>query len=174
MAKSTVVKTNVMGSLTATDATPTTPLTYACTFDMGDFSLSGLQEGLRELVIHERKGNYCGMSYGARVFPSFSFTAKIAQFTDSASGTLTDFVLRTAGSEYATAVSTSGTGRPYTTTWTFVIEGLDVGDDADHTVTLEDCHLTAEFAEGDADSISISGVVYGAITGDLAQSEKAN
>ena len=45
MAKSTVVKTNVMGSLTATDATPVTPLTYACTFDMGDFSLSGLQEG---------------------------------------------------------------------------------------------------------------------------------
>ena len=174
MAKSTVVKTNVMGTLTGTDNTPSTPLTYACTFDMGDFSLSGLQDGLREVVAHEAKGQFLGLSYGARVYPSFSFSAKVAQFSDSASGTLTDFVLRTTGSEYAAAVSTSGAGRPFTTTWTFVMEGTGVGDDADHTVTLADCHLSAEFSEGDSNSLSISGVVYGAITGDLAQSEVSN
>ena len=174
MAKSTYVKSNVMGTILIEDNTPTTKLDYTCTFDMGDFSLSGLKEGLREVVVHERKGNLCGLSYGARVYPSFSFTAKMAQFTDATSGTLSDMVLRTATSEYAAAVSTLGAGRPYTLDLTFTIEGTDYGDDLDHTFTLEDCHLSADFSEGDSDTFSISGTVYGAITGDLAQAESAN
>lgn len=174
MAKSTYVKSNVMGTILIEDATPVTKLDYTCTFDMGDFALTGMVEGLREIVAHERKGNLCGLSYGARVFPTFSFTAKVAQFTDATSGTLTDMVLKTASSEFAAAVSTSGTGRPYTLDVSFTVEGSDYGDDADHTFTLEDCHLTVDFSEGDSDTLSISGTVYGAITGDLAQSESTN
>ena len=174
MAKSTIVKSNVQGSLAATDATPVTPLTYVCTFDMGDFTISGLVEGMREIVTHERKGNICGISYGARVYPTFSFTAKMAQFTDLTSGTLSDFLLRTTGSEYAAAVSTSGTGRPYTTDWAFQIEGLTVGDDADHNFTMEKVHCTADFSEGDSDTFSVSGTIYGDITGDIALSEHTN
>lgn len=175
MAKSTYVKTMMMGALSAIDATAVTPLSYTATFDNGDFSIDGLVEGLREIVAAERKGNLCGLSYGARIYPTFSFTAKVAQFTDSLSGTLTDFIMRTSGSEYAAAVSTSGTGRPYTTTWTYTIAAAaEFGDDADHTFTLEDVRITANFAEGETDTISVSGIVYGAITGDIAQVEKTN
>ena len=174
MAKSTYCKTNVMGSLSAVDNTPTTPLSYACPFINGDFSLDGLVDGLREIVATERKGNLCGLSHGARVYPTFSFTALVTQFSDATSGTLTDFIMRTTGSEYAAAISTSGTGRPYTTTWSFVIEGSDFGDDADHTFTMADVHITASFAEGDSDTISVTGTVYGAITGDITASEATN
>jgi hypothetical protein len=45
--------------------------------------------------------------------------------------------------------------------WT--IEGTDAGDASDHTVSLSDCHLKIDAKEGDPNSFSITGTVYGAI-----------
>jgi len=174
MAKSTYIKTDAMGSILFEDNTPTTKLTYTALYDNGDIVVDGLVEGLREIVKHERKGNFVGSSYGARIYPSFSFSAKVTQFTDAVDGTLTDMLLRTAGSEYAAAIGTLGTGRPYTLDVTITVAGTKWGDAADHTFTLHDVRFNLGFSEGESDTINVSGEVLGAITGDIALSEAAN
>ena len=44
------------------------------------------------------------------------------------------------------------------------IEGTDLGDTADHTITMDDCEVTMAVAEGDPNTISLSWTVYGTVT----------
>jgi hypothetical protein len=46
---------------------------------------------------------------------------------------------------------------------TLTIEGTNFGDVADHTIVMSGVHCTIDFSEGDPNSFSISGTVYGSI-----------
>ena len=167
MAVSTIVKNFAAGSLILKDGAGT-PASLSVDFDNGDFSLSGLTKDLREVAKYERRGSLQSVAYGARTYPTGSFTAMMTQFTDSSAGTLADFLLKTGA--FSSNVSTQGTGSglPYTVQLVFTVEGTDFGDSADHTFTLDDCRVSLDFYEGDPDSFSVSFEVLGAITGDLA------
>jgi hypothetical protein len=62
-------------------------------------------------------------------------------------------------------VSTGGTASDvYMLKVTLTIEGTNFGDSADHVMILNNCHLAIDFAEGDPNSFTLNGTVYGAIT----------
>ena len=47
---------------------------------------------------------------------------------------------------------------------TLTIEGTDHGDSADHTIVLDDCTCSVDFAAGDPNSLSVSFTCYGTFT----------
>jgi len=172
MAVSTIVKNFTGGSITFADGTGT-PVTKTLDYDNGDFSSTGIKETLNETTVYERRGKRCGVPrHTTRVYPTISFTGKMTQFTDAANGTMTDFLLRTTGSAYASNISTGGANADvYTIDITFTSAGAALGDAADHTFTCADCEATIDFAEGDSNAFTLNFTVYGAITGDLEASE---
>jgi hypothetical protein len=168
MALSNYVKNDVQGSITLKDGTGT-PVTMDVDFDLGDVSLSGLSEKLNESVNIERRGKLKDVGYGARTYPSLSFSILVAQFTDASADVVTDFLLRQG--KFSGNISTLGAGRPYAVDVVFTIEGTAV-DGTDHTWTAHDFVPNQDFSEGSpADTIAVSGDVRGPITGDIACSE---
>lgn len=166
MALSTVVKSFQDGSLVIEDGTGT-PLSITVQFEMGDFSLSGLSANQQEVSAYESRGKFKTLRHTTRTYPTVSFSAMAAEFSEDSTGTLADALLKN-GTVWSAAVSTLGTGLPYTVKMTFNVEGTDFGDAADGQIVLDDVYATIDFAEGDPNSFSVSGTVYGAITGDLA------
>jgi hypothetical protein len=170
---STYAKNFTHGSVKILDGTSVTPLEVSLDCDMGDISLSGLVDGLYEIIKYERRGRLKSVARGTRVYPSGSLTAMWAQFTDVDAGTVEDMLSGHAGTAYAARIGTLGAGRPVTFDIVVTIEGTDFGDDFDHTFTMTDCRIVHDWAEGDPDTISLSWEVLGAITGDLTYSEAA-
>lgn len=172
MAASTFVKNFTDGSLTLKDGTGT-PITLVVPLEQGNFSLSGVMKKLRNVVAYESRGSRLTVRHTTRVYPTFSFSAYMAQFTAGASAaTIIDAFLKGASTTFASAVSTLGASADvYTLDLAFSVEGTDFGDSADPTFTLEDCHCVFDFAEGDPNAFTVNGTVYGAITGDIAVAE---
>ena len=167
MALSTIVKSAIDGTITLNDGTAVTPLSVALTFDNGDLSISGLAKTLNEVVAIQGRGKHRSVRLGARSYPTLSFTAHVSQLTAAADdGPVTDMVL--GQGVYSAAVSTSS-GDVYTLDLTYDIEGTDLGDSADQQIVINDIHCTVDFSESmDGSTVSISGTIYGAITGDIA------
>jgi hypothetical protein len=162
MAQSTVIKNFRDGSLLFADNTGT-PLTLAIQYEAGDFSIDNLNEGLVETTAYLDRGEFATLRKTNRVFPSFSFTAHMTDISDATDKLLYDLARKTGG--FASAVSTLGANADAMTyKLTFTVEGTNFGDSADHTMVLNDCRITLSFSEGDPNSFSVSGIVYGAIT----------
>jgi hypothetical protein len=156
------------GTITVADGSDT-PLTVDVEFDMGDFSVEGLVPNLRGVEAYQSRGKLHSLRQGERVFPTGSFSAMVSELSNDTAGTLLDLINGTGEFASPAPVSTTAsTGDVMTHDITFTIEGTDVGDDADHTFTLHDCHITAGFSEGSPDSLSFSFTMYGEITGDIA------
>ncbi len=160
------------GAITISDGTGT-PLSITVALGNGDFSIENLAAVLNEVNAYETRGKFSGLAHTNRVYPTFTFSAKVAEFSEDTTGTLADAILKN-GTVWSAAVSTLGTGAklPYTVDIAFALEGTDYSN-ADTTATMADCYCTIAFAEGDPNTFSISGTVYGAITGDLACAEVA-
>ena len=170
MAISTVVKNDIEGSIVLSDGTGS-PVTLTVDVCRGDFSGGPFREVLNETVVIERRGQFKGLAHGPRIYPTFTFTAHMTEFTNASVGVLSDFLLRQGA--YASNISTLGANaRKYTLDIALTWEGTDLGDDADSTLTMTDCEIVidslSEASEGN--SFSISGTCYGAVTG-LAASE---
>ena len=65
---------------------------------------------------------------------------------------------------FAAAVSTITGSDVYGLKVTIDVEGTNFGDPTDHQLQLNGCHCTVDFSEGDPNSFSINGTVYGTIT----------
>jgi hypothetical protein len=166
MASSTVVKNFSDGSITIKDGTGT-PISLSLRFDNGDFSISGLKKTLKETTAYQHRGVLSSVRHTTRTFPTFSFTGSVSELTSASANNLADAVLRNGA--FASAVSTLGSSADvYTLDVTFTIEGTNFGDSADATFTLEDCELSLDFSDGDPMTFSVSGTVFGSVTGDLA------
>lgn len=166
MPASTVIKNLNDGSLVIKDGTGT-PIDVTIKFEDGNFSISGLAAKMNEVVAYQTRGAFSGLRHTARTFATFTFTAKMSEFTSATDNSLTDAILKNGA--FNSGVSTSGANADvYTTDLVFSVEGTNFGDSSDHSFTLEDCYCTIDFSEGDPNTFSVSGTVYGAITGDLA------
>lgn len=162
MPASTIIKHFTDGSLTVKDGTGT-PVTLAIPFTMGDFSISGLNQSLRATNVYETRGVLVGLRKGAKSFPTGSFSCMIADYSDATNQTAIDF-LRKTGSYSANISTTAALGDVYTVDLVFTVEGTDLGDSADHVITLEDCDCSIDISEGEPNTLSVSFTIYGAVS----------
>ena len=162
MAASTVIKHLYDGSITVEDGTTPTAVSLAIPFTVGDLSLDTLQESGRGVQAYQTRGSLHSVRLAAKEFPTVTFSAQLADLSDATDGTLVDFVLKQAS--YSSNVSTLSGSDVYAVKITLTVEGTDLGDAADHTITLDDVHCTMAIAEGEPDTVTISGTVYGAVT----------
>lgn len=162
MPASSIIKHFTDGSLTAKDGTGT-PETLVIPFTTGDFSLDGLTQARRATNVYETRGQLVGLRKGAKSFPTGSFSCMIADYSDATNETALDFLLKQ-NSYSANVSTTTALGDVYTVDLVFTVEGTDLGDAADHVITLEDCDCSMGFAEGEPNSLSVSFTVYGAVS----------
>lgn len=159
---SAVVKNFRDGTILIEDGTGT-PISLTVQYEAGDFSISGLNESNTEATTYLDRGELGSVRKTSRTFPTFSFTAHMTDLSDATNKTLWDAVNKTGA--FSAAVSTGGTASDvYMLKVTFTVEGTNFGDSADHVMVLNNCHLALDFSEGDPNSFSLSGTVYGAIT----------
>lgn len=162
---STVVKNFRDGTITIADGTTPTPLSLTVQFETGDFSIDGLNEGNVDVTAYLDRGEFNNLRKTNRTFPTFQFSSHFTDLADAGYATLYALVSKTGFFSAALSTSPGGaTADVMTYKVTFTIEGTNFGDSADHVLVLNDCRLSVAISEGDPDSYSISGTVYGAIT----------
>lgn len=162
MAISTVVKNFRDGTIVINDGTSPTPLTLTVQFESGDFSISGLNQGNYEITKYLDRGDLGSIRKTNRSFPTGSFTAHMTDLSDNTDRLLWDAVNKTGA--WASAVSTLGsTADVYALQIVLSVEGTNFGDSTDHTLTLNNCHCSIDFAEGDPNSFTLNFEVLGTI-----------
>lgn len=175
MPASTVVKSKFdKGSVILSDGTTPTPLSHTIQYDNGDWEITGLVPQGRALVIPETRGHRSGPArLGARQYPAFKITGKLAALTDTGAGTLYDFIFAKAGTPYAARRTTESYGATavqaetaQTFTVTVNLEGSDYGDAGDHTFVCNKVAITVDASMGDEGVLTISGQVLGTVTQD--------
>lgn len=159
---STIIKHFTDGTVTLKDGTGT-PVTLLVPFFMGDFSLSGLNQARRATNVYEARGQLTGLRKGAKSFPTGSFSCQIADYSDASDRTVLDF-LNKQNSYSANKSTTEALGDVYTVDLVFTVEGTDLGDAADHVITIEDCDCSMDLANGEPNSLTVSFTCYGTIS----------
>ena len=166
MPSSTFVKNFTDSTIVLSDATGT-PLTITVPLMMGDLKISGLKRTMRNTTAYQAQGELTTVRHTDRIFPTITFTAQMACWTSASANSLTDAVLR--NGYFASAVSTLGANAEvYTLKATLTVEGTDFGDASDHSAVFNDVEWQIEWSDGDPSIFSLTGTVYGSITGDLA------
>jgi hypothetical protein len=162
MALSSVVKNFRDGTILIQDGTGT-PLALTVSYEQGNFAISGLKKKQNETVTYLDRGELGSVRHTSRIFPTGSFSAHMTELSDATNQVLPD-IIRRQGS-YAAAVSTLGSSADvYTLKLTLTVEGTDFGDASDHTIVLNDCECSVDFAEGDPNSFTINFTVYGTVS----------
>lgn len=167
MAYSSVVKTRRDSKITLKDGTGS-PVTLEIDYEEGNLSLDGIGAAISAQTIIRDRGVVKVVRRGDEE-PSAtgSFTAYFRQFTDaSEAGSLLDFINKTGN--YSSNTSTGTAGSPYVEEYcidlVYFVEGTDLGDDADHQVTLSKCICQVSFSEADAGStFTINFTCYGGL-----------
>jgi len=161
MAASDVVKVARDGTLTLSDGTTPTALTFEIDFEDGDFSFS--DDKTERIVIRDRS-RIVGLRKGDDSVPSFSFSVYMRDFRDDADATIIDVIENTNGA--SSWVSTGGTGfEQYLLDLEIRVEGTSHGDSNDDVMTMTKCFLNWDFAEAkEGNKITVTGEVYGTVT----------
>lgn len=164
MAASTVTKHLYDGQIDLEDGTTPGAVSLTAPFTVGDLSLTGLQETQNNVVAYETRGTLNSVRHSSRTYPSVSFSLHLADLSDGTDQTVVDFLLKQAS--FSANVSTFGANAEvYAIQVTLTIEGTDWGDTADHTIVMADFVPTSvDIAEGEPNTVSVSGTVYGSIT----------
>lgn len=161
MAASTIVKHLFDGQLTIKDGTGT-PVTFVVPFTNGDMVINDVREPgkQRETVRYEARGETTSVRLGKRLYPTGTFTAQVADYSDGTDETLLDFLRRT-GSFSANVSTTGANAEVYEVDLIWDIEGTDLGDAADHQIECEDCDCIITIQEGEPNTLAISFTVDG-------------
>ena len=162
MSASAVIKNFRDGTIKLDDGTTPTPITLTVSLDAGDFSISGVSQGNTEATTYLDRGELGSVRLTNRSFPTFSFSAHMADLSDASDKLLWNAINKDGA--WSGALSTITAGDVYGLKVTLTIEGSNFGDGADHVLVLNGCHMSIDFAEGDPNSFTINGTVYGAIT----------
>lgn len=163
MAISTIPKNMTDGSAVLSDGTGS-PLTQTIPWENGDFSHDGLDAVLREVAAYTSRGKtLIGLRHTGLIFPTWSLTFTLGEFTEATTGNVVDMI-RGTGGHSARISTTAALGDVICLDFALTIEGTDLGDAADHVLTLTDNHIRVSVAEGDPDVITLSGTTYGTVT----------
>ena len=137
-------------------------MTLAVAFTQGDLSVDNLMQGSRGVQAYQTRGALHSVRLTTVEFPTVSFSAMLTDLSDATDQTLVDFVLKQ--NSFSGNTSTLTGSDVYAIKVTLTIEGTDLGDAADHTIVMDDVHFTLAIAEGEPDTVTLSGTVYGAVT----------
>ena len=160
MALSSVVKiASDAGTYVLADGTGT-PLTHTVRFDMADFTVSAIQQGLKETKAYQSRGKFVSLRKGQRVPLTFSFSYMQSDLSEASSGTTLDFIFGKGASSARVTTGRIG-GDVVTLDFTVTFEGTTYGDAADQTIKLEDCEFMVDVTEGDPNTVKLSGTCYG-------------
>lgn len=162
MAASTVIKNFRDAVIKVEDGTTPTPLLVTISLEAGDFSLTGMTEGLTDVTTYLDRGELGSVRKTNRSFPTFSLSCHMADLSDSSDKLIWDAINKSGA--FASAVSTISGSDVYGLKVTITIEGTNFGDAADHVIILNGCHMSVDFSEGDPNSFSISGTVFGSVS----------
>jgi len=160
MAKSMIVGTKRDGSIVLSDSGgANTTLLY---LEVGDFTFE--QPKADRIVIRDR-GSLAngGLRKGDDAVGSCSFTVHFTEFTNGSAGNIFDWVYHKGSASGYTSVG--GTGfEQFLVDIVYTCNKTALGDAASAVATLNKVLLTASFAEGDSDTLTITGEVYGSYT----------
>ena len=157
---SSVVKNFRDGTITVADNGINT---LTIQYEAGDLSLSGVNQGNYEHTKYLDRGDLGSIRKTNRSFPTGSFSCHMTEFSDASNTNIWDLVNRTGA--FSAAVSTLGANADlYTLKITLSVEGTNFGDSSDHTLEMDDCRCTIDFAEGDPNSFTLNFEVLGTIT----------
>lgn len=149
--------TDAVITLSDGDGTPNTLTVQLCN---GDYKCDGLVEGQKSVNKYYARGSLVGLRKANPKHPSLSFSAILAGLSDATAETLVDFCLKQGS--FSTNVSTTvAIGDAYTID---VVMTMSYGAEDDHVVTAEDFHPELAIAEGEPNTISVSGEVLGTVT----------
>jgi hypothetical protein len=147
------------GTITLNDGSGS-PITLTVQYEAGDFSISNVMQSQTEVEMYLDRGSFHNVRKTNFAPATFSFTATMTDLSDGTEKCLWDAVNKSGA--FSAGVSCGDTD-----VWLLqvrlTIEGTDFGDAADHTLVLDKCHLTIEFAEGSPNTFTLNGTVYGAI-----------
>ena len=155
MAESTVVAVPRDGTISITNGDATT---YTVSFENGDMSMN---LDLAERIIIYDRGSIVGLRQGNDPVPSISFSVHLRELADSTEDTLLDFIYKTGNSSAAT--STGGTGFEQFLCTVEFQANMSALSGSNTKVTFNKVLLFASIAEGNPDTISVTGEVYGSI-----------
>ena len=168
MAVSTVTKHFTDGTLVLSDGTGS-PVTFTMPLTVGDVTIDGVGQKMREPVVYQTRGAANSIRHAARSFATVSLTAHIADYSDGTDNTAIDYFLKSGS--YATNVSVFGANAEvYGIDLVLTIEGTDHGDAADHVLTMKNFVGTIGIAEGEPNTLSVSGTLYDMGDGTLTNS----
>jgi hypothetical protein len=157
-----IVKNFRDGAIILKDGTGT-PIAVTIEFESGDFSISGLSANANtEVTTYLDRGSLGSVRLTSQSFPTWSFTCHMVEFSDAVTKTVWDAVNKTG--TFAAAVSTITNSDVYGLDCVINIEGTTLGEATDHTLTLVGNRITLDFAEGDPNSFTINGTMYGSMT----------
>jgi hypothetical protein len=165
---SRILKTAFDGTVSFIDATGT-PLTLAIPFENGDFSASGLHPSGRAAVPIKCRGKVISVRNGESQEITGSFSCRMSEFTaGSSKANAFDAIFKKSGTSWASAVSVFASGSErMMVDIKMTIEGTDIGDSGDHTITFKKCDVTFDFSESnDGDTVAINYTCYGGTSGD--------
>jgi hypothetical protein len=161
MALSGVIKNFRDGRETITEGSG---ISFEIAYEPGDFSMENLAESGFNVTDYKDRGVFQTLRKTDQLYPTFSVTAHMTAFLGAVGAgnrSLLDAIMRLGG--FAGGQSTLGaaSGLPYTFDFAYQVEGSDLGDAGDYTVTLSDCHAILSFKEGDPNSFTLAGTCYG-------------
>ena len=157
-----IVKNFRDGAIILKDGTGT-PIAVTIEFESGDFSISGLSANANtEVTTYLDRGSLGSVRLTSQTFPTWSFTCHMVEFSDAVTKTVWDAVNKTG--TFAAAVSTITNSDVYGLDCVINIEGTTLGEATDHTLTLVGNRITLDFAEGDPNSFTINGTMYGSMS----------
>lgn len=149
------------GTITISDGTTPTPLSLTVIYEAGDFSIDNVMQSQTEVETYLDRGSFHNVRKTNFAPATFTFTATMTDLSDATDKLLWDAVNKTGA--FALGVSKGDTD-VWLTQVLFTVEGTDFGDSADHTLTLDKCHLTISFAEGSPNTFTINGTCFGSIS----------
>jgi hypothetical protein len=152
--ESEISKTFRNGKVTKKDASGRS---FEFSYEDGDFSF-GADKAART-VVYDR-GEIVGLRKGNDPVLSGSFTVDMRQFSDPTADNPID-VIEWSGS-WASAVSTGGPNFEFNVgTYEFRVQGVALGEAADHVLNCYKVFETWDFKEGDRNKITVKLEIYG-------------
>ena len=147
--ESAIVKTVYDGKVLVTNGTT---ISYELPCSVG-MDISGLRESQREVLRFETRGVLRSIRKGKRVYASGSVEIYATGLSHATKTSAFAILLKQAPNSADVSTGTSY-GDVFTQTVKLNIEGLSLGDDADHSITLPYCDFEIGFKEGEPDTLT--------------------
>ena len=152
-------------------------LTYTPSLFDGAVTISNIQRKLRERVNYEVRGVHKARRSTGRVYPTFTLTIQLANYAgsvdvDGASETATPAEVFNRLGTWSAATSTlpvnRGGGDVFCVDVEIILEGTDLGEAADHTITAKAVDGVVQAVVGEPATWQIECTCIDGFTGDIS------